>query len=290
MDQKRSTEDLSAPWEAGIVYPDGRGAVLITPRGGVPKAEAEAIARTYKDAARDEDGIVEVHSLNGYPSRAIISFTLGISQVNLLRRTGSRFTLSFFGGVLRSCRDDGFHTAAHIPPTPQQTFRRTENEAVGSDAVTPPEERDRLSFKFRVEDEVDALVRGQPPAGRNGIGVAGQASMNPREIPTDGWSIEDEVRAERIRTERAMGRVVIYDEVDSFDTAKALPEIPERFRGKAKVVMTPAGPDPLRESLVTHAYQEMFGPRTTTRNKGGLGITEFTRRPGFTYSTNEEEP
>lgn len=160
MPRTPQTEERPAVFEAGIVYPDGRAAVLLTPRGGLPGAEAEAIARTYRDTAHAEGGKVELHNLAGYPVPALIDLQLGLAETSLARRTGRTFTLTFFGGVLRAVRDDGFHAAAAIPPTPPQTFRRNEGEMIGPDAVTPPEERDRLSFKFRVEDAIAAIARG----------------------------------------------------------------------------------------------------------------------------------
>lgn len=38
--------------------------------------------------------------------------------------------------------------------------------------------------------------------------------MNQREITTHGWTLKDQVRAEQIRTDRGMARMVFYDEVD----------------------------------------------------------------------------
>jgi hypothetical protein len=39
--------------------------------------------------------------------------------------------------------------------------------------------------------------------------------MKHRELTTYGWTIRDHVRAERIRTDRAMARMVIFDEVNT---------------------------------------------------------------------------
>jgi len=160
MPKRPQTEDRPAVFEAGIVCPDGRSPVLLTPRAGLPGAEAEAIARTYRDTAHAEGGRVEIHNLSGYPVPALVDLQLGLAEASLKRRTGCSFTLNFFGGVLRAVRDDGFHAAAAIPPTPPQTFRRNEGDLIGPDAVTPPEERDRLSFQFRVEDAIAAIARG----------------------------------------------------------------------------------------------------------------------------------
>lgn len=50
--------------------------------------------------------------------------------------------------------------------------------------------------------------------------------MKHRELSTYGWTIKDHVRAERIRTDRAMARMVIFDEVNTDPWNGALtPEI-----------------------------------------------------------------